>query len=76
MWIITINSNPGSGPEIGGLVKFVNGQGDAHRDGAVKLKPGHPGVNVLPDGKVALSARAIRTIARESKRAKRKEVKS
>lgn len=57
-------------------MKFVNGQGDAHRDGAVKLKPEHPGVNVLPDGKVALSARAIKTIASESERAKRKEVRS
>lgn len=52
-------------------MKFENGQGDAHRDGAVKLKSTHPGVHVLPDGKVALSAHAIKTIAAESDRARK-----
>jgi hypothetical protein len=63
------------GPGNGGSVKFQNGHGDAHRDGGVKLRPSHPGVTVLPDGKVALSAKAIKTIVSESKRARRGEVK-
>jgi hypothetical protein len=57
-------------------MKFQNGQGHGHRDGAVKVKPTHPGVTVLPDGKVALSRQAIKTIAAESELARRGEVKA
>jgi hypothetical protein len=44
----------------------VGGKAYVHRNGDVKVDPSEPGCNVLPDGRIALSARLVAALARES----------
>lgn len=39
--------------------------GHMHDTGAAKLDPNEPGVNQLPDGKIALSEQVVRDIAEQ-----------